>query len=113
MATISSTSIPSIQTQRSNKAPEGNDIASQIARISQQIVKLTQQLKEIADTNGSAEDKQKQAELIQQQITLLEAQLAQLQRLQAERVQEREQRSSLNASLPGSVEKTSHIDIYI
>ena len=62
MATISPTSIPSIQTQSSNRASEGSDVASQIARISQQIIKLTQQIKEIADTSGSAEDKQKQAE---------------------------------------------------
>lgn len=105
MATISPTSIPSIQTQSSNRASEGSDVASQIARISQQIIKLTQQIKEIADTSGSAEDKQKQAELIQQQITLLETQLAQLQRQQAEKAQEKEQRLSLNASLPNPVEK--------
>ncbi len=59
MATISSTSIPSIQTQSSNMASQGSDVASQIARISQQIIKLTQQIKEIVDTSGSAEDKQK------------------------------------------------------
>ncbi|HDU8398254.1 TPA: FlxA-like family protein, partial [Escherichia coli] len=51
--------------------------------------------------------------LIQQQITLLETQLAQLQRQQAEKAQEKEQRLSLNASLPNPVEKTTHIDIYI
>lgn len=58
MATISSTSIPSIQTQSSNRASQGSDVASQIARISQQIIKLTQHIKEIVDTSGSAEDKQ-------------------------------------------------------
>lgn len=105
MATISSTSIPSIQTQSSNRASQGSDVASQIARISQQIIKLTQQIKEIVDTSGSAEDKQKQAELIQQQITLLETQLAQLQKQQAEKAQEKEQRLSLNVSLLNPVEK--------
>ncbi|WP_333499601.1 FlxA-like family protein [Kluyvera sp. CHPC 1.2972] len=113
MTTISSSSLPALQTTTSTAAPSGNDTAAQMARITQQIVKLTQQLKEVADGSGSTEDKQKQAEMIQEQIAMLEAQLAQLQNQQAEKAQEKQQTSAAAVTGVNQPSDGHQIDIYV
>lgn len=107
------TSTPLIQAGTTTSAPQGDDTASQIARVMKKITELTQKLKDIPNSNASVEEKKKQQELIQAQIKVLQAQLAQLMRKQAEEAQQKQQQKQAQAT-GGVAHAADHqIDVYI
>ena len=105
MTTLKPVSLSAMEIGSVDNSSGGNDIASQITRLTKQITKVTQQLKEVA--MGDAEEKQKQQELLESQLAMLQAQLAQLQRQQAEEAMPKQEkvRQSRKASI--SLRRTS------
>jgi hypothetical protein len=60
MTTLKPVSLSAMEIGSVDNSFGGNDIASQITRLTKQITKVTQQLKEVAMGDATAEEKQKQ-----------------------------------------------------
>ncbi|SAJ28067.1 FlxA protein [Enterobacter cloacae] len=71
MTTLKPVSLSAMEIGSVDNSSGGNDIASQITRLTKQITKVTQQLKEVAMGDATAEEKQKQQELLESQLAML------------------------------------------